>query len=54
MHSDAARAGMDGRVIEGFKSEEFRAALEDRIKPELRRLELATDESIASVSIKLA
>ena len=45
---------MDSRVIEGFKSEEFRAALEVRIKPELRALETQTVESINSVSTKIA
>ena len=53
MNSGTARAGMDRRVIKGFKSEGFRAALEDHIKPKLRRLELATAESIASVSVKI-
>ena len=37
MNSDSARAAMDLRIIEGFKSEDFLVALEGCIKPELTR-----------------
>ena len=42
MTSESPRVTTDGRVIEGFNSEEFRTELELRIKPELRALETQT------------
>ena len=50
----SAPATIDVRVTEGFHSEAFRAALEIRIKPKLRALEIQTAESINSVTTKIA
>ena len=54
MAKESARALIDARVLEGYQSDAFRAALETRIKPELRALKIQTVEPITTVGTEIA
>ena len=54
MTSESALRQLGAHVIKGYKPDDSRVAIDSRIKPKLKKLEIQTAESIVNVGTKIA